>query len=62
MKQKILNVTAFILVFGSILYIYGIAGSLELSMITVGQAFFRCTIGFIVMMGGVLLTKSREEA
>lgn len=63
MKQKILDVTAFILIAGSWLWVYIVIGGLEQDVLTVGQALARSAAGFAVMFIGAALTRiERSDA
>ena len=49
MKQKILELTAFILFIASLLYLFGTAGAVDLERITIGQAALQLIIGLAVL-------------
>ena len=49
MKQKILELTAFILFITSVLSLFGTAGSMDLNHITLGQAALQLIIGLAVL-------------
>ena len=49
MKQKILELTAFILFITSVLTLFGTAGSMDLNRITIGQAALQLIIGLAVL-------------
>ena len=49
MKQKFLELTAFILFITSVLTLFGTAGSMDLNRITLGQAVLQLIIGLAVL-------------
>jgi len=49
MKQKILELTAFILFTTSVLSLFGTAGAMDLNRITLGQAVLQLIIGLAVL-------------
>ena len=49
MKQKLLELTAFILFITSVLYLFGTAGAVDLERITIGQAALQLIIGLAVL-------------
>ena len=49
MKQKILELTAFILFTTSVLSLFGTAGAMDLERITLGQAVLQLIIGLAVL-------------
>ena len=49
MKQKFLELTAFILFITSVLYLFGTAGAMDLNRITIGQAVLQLIIGLAVL-------------
>ena len=49
MKQKFLELTAFILFITSVLYLFGTAGAMDLECITIGQAALQLIIGLAVL-------------
>lgn len=55
MKHKIIELIAFILFIGSLGYIFGTMGNLQLDYITLGQAFKKGCIGLVVLGADVLL-------
>jgi len=49
MKQKLLELTAFILFITSVLTLFGTAGAMDLNRITLGQAALQLIIGLAVL-------------
>lgn len=49
MKQKFLELAAFILFITSVLTLFGTAGSMDLNRITIGQAVLQLIIGLAVL-------------
>lgn len=49
MKQKLLELAAFILFITSLLYLFGTAGAVDLERITIGQAVLQLIIGLAVL-------------
>ncbi len=61
MKQKILDWVIFVLYFGSILYIFGIGGSLELDRISIKQTLIQWAAGFAALIIGAVIAGLRQE-
>ncbi len=55
MKRKMLNLLSFLLFWGSLLYILGQAGSMDLNQISIPQYIIRTSIGLVILAADTVL-------